>query len=158
MNDEEKIHTLVQELLFMEKEVDETVKGIIHDHVNTCEECHHLRADIKKTEIPTIDNSSSKAHITPLKSLRKLNIGVLVFTILVRIGVLLYIVYGNSFETYPYLFEDVLQASITIFYLPSAIFLLLLTFIFLKPKIFVGFLVFDVGVLLFGSHFISYFI
>ncbi len=158
MKEEEKIHLLVRELIFIEEELDNEVKEIIHNHINTCDECSHLYSDIKTTEIPTIDSNSSETNIKPLKSLRKLNIGLLVFLVMVRIGILYYIFYANSSGANPSIIENVLQASINLFYLPSVIFLLLFTFIFFKTKIFMVSLMFDLIIIIFGSHLLSYLI
>lgn len=158
MKEEEKIHLLVKELIIIEEDLDEEVKEIIHDHINTCDECRRLYSDVKATEIPSIDNNSNETHIKPLKSLRKLNIGLLVFLIIVRIGILFFIFYANSSGYNFVMLEGILQASINLFYLPSVIFLLLFTFIFFKTKIFVVSLIFDLIIIIFGSHLLTYII
>lgn len=133
----EKIHLLSQELIPIVNDIEPEAKQVVMDHVAGCETCQELYANAHKLDEDFPTKNKQQTEIKPLKKLVQFNRGIKLLLILVRLAILSYIIYSgtNFFDMAPPSSGfPFIQASILMFYLPAAVFLLVFTFIFLSKK------------------------
>lgn len=136
MNDEQKIHLLVQELIPVINDLEDAPKEIIFDHIQICSDCHILYKNASEFDenMPTL-NEPDPIELKPLKRLAQYNTGLKLGLVAIRAIILFYVLYTN------FMFSDAgpvdypfLQFEILFFYTPSALFLLIFTFTFFNKK------------------------
>ncbi|WP_040979378.1 hypothetical protein [Oceanobacillus jeddahense] len=138
MDDNEKIHLLSQELIPVINDLDEEPKQIVLEHIEACDECENLYAEMMDVDKEIPEHAYDKeVEIKPLKKLVQFNKGLKLLLIAVRAIILFYVTY-SSFQFYdlesPGVVLQNFQGGILLFYFPAAVFLLVFTFTFFNKK------------------------
>lgn len=136
MNDDQKIHLLVQELIPIMAELDDEPKQILLGHIQSCEKCQELYRNASEFDdsMPTLEYRDH-VELKPLKKLAQYNIGLKLGLVAIRGIILFYLLYAsfNMYEGASVDF-DFLRGGLFLFYIPAAIFLLIFTFTFFNKK------------------------
>lgn len=136
MNETQKIHLLVQELIPIMSELDDEPKQILLDHIQSCKDCQKLYENASEFDdsIPKLEYSDH-VELKPLKKLVQYNTGLKLALVAIRAVILFYLVY-TSFTIYELtpIDDSFLQFGLFLFYTPAAIFLLIFTFTFFNKK------------------------
>ncbi|MBT2218658.1 hypothetical protein KK120_23160 [Virgibacillus dakarensis] len=150
---EKKIHKLCKELIPVFDDLDTETQEIINEHIHCCSECDNMldKRDFFNTTIENTENNESEdIDIMPLKKLVHINIGIRLLLFLMRILVL-FVLSFNSLRFHDFgdaLAIQTFQTGAFLFYLPTAIFLLVFTWTFLNKKWIIYSLIVDLVILL----------
>lgn len=147
MDEVRKVHILAQELIPIVKDIEPDARKIVMDHIENCESCQKSYSDSYNLDMEIPDKSHEQMEIKPLKKLVQFNKGIKLLLIMIRVVILSYVIFSslmifdleNFTDAYPFI-----QSTLYIFYLPTAIFLLVFTFVFLNKKWLFVSLVWDV--------------
>lgn len=154
MNDyEKKIHKLSQELIPVFDELDTETKEIINEHAEQCSVCDNVldKRETLDVEMGNVeDDGDVDTPIQPLRKLVHINRGIRTMLFLIRVLVLS-VVALNTLRSHNFsegLAIQTFQFGTLFFYLPTAIFLLFFTWIFLEKRWTVYSLMADIVILL----------
>jgi len=152
MDETNKVHLLSRELIPIINDIEPETKELVMNHIATCELCQELYANAYELDQLFPEKETEPVAIKPLKKLVQFNKGIKWLLIMIRVGILSYAVFsaiaylGYGMRTDIYL--DI-QATIYFLYLPSSLFLLVFTFVFLNKKWLIYSVVVDV-IIIFG--------
>lgn len=161
MEESQKIHILVKELIPVFDELEQETKEVVLSHTQVCSECQHLLNEVTEENYPVVEQSE-EVGIKQLKKLVQFNRGLKWLFISIRALILFYIIF-SAFQFYDLeLSADAaikyIGGSTFMFYFPAAIFLLVFTMTFFTKRWMVFSILFDLGIVLFLDTIISIFI
>lgn len=159
----EEVHVLCQELIPMYDDLDVPAKRVIEKHAEECEVCRMNLTASKKIEIgPREAGENDSLPVQPFKKLILLKKFLTLFLFFIRtvvIGLIAFDFFRHFSPAVPYGLQfEGLRASLVIFYVPLAFFLLLFTWFMKNGKIFWITLIIDLLVIYFFDDAVRFFV
>ncbi|MCA0971418.1 hypothetical protein LCM20_12505 [Halobacillus litoralis] len=162
MKNEENVHVLVKELIPILDDVDARAKEIVIEHIEQCEECHHIYEELRAFDehMPKL-SLQEEQEMKPLKKLVQFNRGLKLLVVGLRALILFYVLY-TSVGAYDW--GSSVGAAVSyaegvtfMFYLPAAVFLNIFSLVFFSRRWVWSSVVFDLIVVLFIGTIIGWF-
>ena len=152
MDETNKIHLLSRELIPIINDVEPKSKEVVMDHIATCGLCQELYASAYELDHAFPVKEAEPVDVKPLKKLVQFNKGIKWLLIMIRVAILSYAIFTGIAYSDFVISIDVyihIQSIIYLLYLPSSLFLLVFTFVFLNKKWLIYSIVIDI-IIVFG--------
>lgn len=137
MDEMKQIHLLSRELIPVIDDIESDAQEVVMNHIATCKSCQKVYADVKEFDHIFPKKEEESIEIKPLKKLVQFNKWIKLLLIMIRVGILSYAIYSGVYFLGFIEGIDVylhIQSILYMFYLPSSLFLLAFTFVFLSKR------------------------